>query len=68
MGRLAAGEIRFVDCAYLRSNPTLRRGQQRRLVEREQKAEQPPRNIVEWTLETQPRRNTVHYTNSFTRG
>jgi hypothetical protein len=39
--------MRFLDalsCGTLRcSNPTLRRGHVRRLVEREQKAEQPPR-------------------------
>lgn len=38
---LAAVESRSIDCADLRSNPTLRRGHERRLIKREQKAEQP---------------------------
>ena len=39
MFRLAAVESRFIECTDLRSNPTMRRGQSCRLVEREQKAE-----------------------------
>jgi hypothetical protein len=37
--RLAAVESHVLECTDLRSNPTMRRGPRRRLVEREQKAE-----------------------------
>jgi hypothetical protein len=39
VNELAAVESRVLECTDLRSNPTMRRGPRRRLVEREQKAE-----------------------------